>query len=149
MQDQTLVLCRLLERVTRTTLHAWFDRIPRRGHLHPLSWDHASGPETRARILHTLGALEEAPGFPNLVVRTAPRREPSASKRQSLPRAAQMLLYDGDVAPFLETRPIPVGSRTGPVHRQDVTRQDLNQFSRVTREGPVHIFTACFQFVGW
>ena len=36
------------------------DRIPRRGHLHPLSWDHASGPS---------GALEEVLGFPDVVVR--------------------------------------------------------------------------------
>ena len=50
-------------------LHAWFDRIPRHGHLHPFSLDHASGPQTRARTLLTLGALEQVLGFPSVVVR--------------------------------------------------------------------------------
>ena len=48
-------------------LHAWFDSIPRRGHLHPLGWDHASGPETGARVLFRLRALEL--GFADVVVR--------------------------------------------------------------------------------
>ena len=32
-----------------------------------------------------------------------------------------MLLDDGHVTTFLQTRPITVGGRTGPVHRQDYT----------------------------
>ena len=53
---------------------------------------------------------------------------------------SHMLLDDGDVAPSFQPRPILVGSRTGPVHRQDVPRQDVNLFSRVnhTRERPVN-----------
>ena len=39
------------------------------GHLHPLGRDQASGPEARARILFTLGALEEVLGFANVIVR--------------------------------------------------------------------------------
>ena len=56
---------------------------------------------------------------------------------------SQVLLRDGNVATFLPTRSIPVGGRTGPVHRKNVTRQDLNQPRRVThsRERPVHTFT--------
>ena len=57
--DQAIVLNPLLQRITRTVLRAWFDRIPHRRHR----WDHASGPEAQARILLTLGALETMLGF--------------------------------------------------------------------------------------
>ena len=158
------------------------------GHLHPFSWDRASGPEAGARILLTLGALEKMLGFLDVVVRKSidhkagpnlvekSRHRPLRNWRSFLPNRreqlrdpslrptrarscrkqrtvhgvfltflekSQMLLSDGDVAPFLKTRPIPVGRRRGPMHRKDVTRQDLNQFSRVThtRERPIHTFT--------
>ena len=68
-QDQTKALSPLLQRITRRKLHAWFDRISRRKHLHPLGWDHASGPETRAGVLLALGTQKEVLGFPNVVVR--------------------------------------------------------------------------------
>ena len=42
-----------------------------------------------------------------------------------------MLLDDGHVTTFLQTRPIPVGGRTGPVNRQDVPRQHLDPQSPV------------------
>ena len=48
-------------------------------------------------------------------------------------------------APHLTQLPSnSTGRRTGPVHRQEVTRQNLNQFSRVThtRERPVDTFTS-------
>ena len=64
-----LFFCPFLQCVTGIVLHAWFERIPRRGHLRPLSWDHASGPEARARLLLTLGALDRMLEFPNVVVR--------------------------------------------------------------------------------
>ena len=49
--------------------HAWLDHIPGRRHLHPLGWDRASGPETRARVLLTLGPLEQVVGFVDMVMR--------------------------------------------------------------------------------
>ena len=56
---------------------------------------------------------------------------------------SQTLLDDGNVAPFVKTRSIPVGRRTSQTHRKDVTRRDLNQFSKDTntRERPAHAFT--------
>ena len=147
-----------LPRITRIVLHAWFDRIPRRGHLHPFCWDHASEPEARARYFFTrFGALEKMLGFvvrdrmehregPNLVERVvtdltqlsskSTPHEPSRARSCRERRTAhgvvltflekpKMLLDDGNVAPFLQIRPAPVGRRTGPMHQKDVTRQDL------------------------
>ena len=174
--DQTNALRPLLQRITGVVLHAWFDRLPRGRHLHPLSWDHASGPEARAGVLLALGALEKVLGFADVLVRDGvdhgagpdlverfvadrpapdtacikrdvaeachPSLRPASarSRRQqrsirgvvlTLLEKTQLPLNSGNVATFLQTRPIPVGGRTGPVHRHEVSRQDLNQFSNI------------------
>ena len=61
--DQTIILRLCLQRNARVVFHAWFDCIRGSKHLHPLRWDHASAPETRARVLVTLGTLEQVLGF--------------------------------------------------------------------------------------
>ena len=42
-----------------------------------------------------------------------------------------MLLHDGHVTTSFQTRSIAVGGRTGPVNRQGVRRQHLDELSRV------------------
>ena len=57
--DQTIALRPLFQSVTGVVFCARFDRVSRGRHFHPLGWDHACGPKTRARVLLTLGALEK------------------------------------------------------------------------------------------
>ena len=64
--DQTIVLRPFLERKARVVFHAWFDNIPGDKHLNPLSWNHASGPETGARVLLT---MQKVLGLVDVVVR--------------------------------------------------------------------------------
>ena len=186
--DQTTALGPLLQRITGVVLHAWFDSLPRSRHHHPLSWDHASGPETgfvffsrlarwsrcwdlrmlscgmvliteqdriwwkeSSRTTPHLTQLSSSGTWASLATgafdqqaAVAPVSSAPHMARSSLfLEKTQMLRNDGNVATLLQTRPIPVGGGTGPTHRQDVPREDLNQFSRVThtRERPVDTFT--------
>ena len=61
--DQTIILRLCLQLNARVVFHVWFDYIRGSQHLHPLGWDHASAPETRARVLVTLGTLEQVLDF--------------------------------------------------------------------------------------
>ena len=61
--DQIIILRQCLQLNARVVFHVWFNYIRGSQHLHPLGWDHASAPETRARVLVTLGTLEQVLGF--------------------------------------------------------------------------------------
>ena len=124
--DQTVALGPLQQRITRIVLYSSFDRVRRRRDLHPLGWEQASGPETRARVLFRLRSLEKVLGFADVIVR-------DGVDHPWLPSAAHHTWHGSHVfATSLQRRSIPVGSRTSPVPRQDVPRKNLNHFSRIT-----------------